>query len=403
MKKIELLAPAGNMEKLQMVFHYGADGAYMGGKAFNLRALSGNFEDEELKKAVEYSHSLGKKAYITLNVIPHNEELELMPEYVKYLESIKVDGVIVADIGVFELVRENTNLNINISTQASNTNWRSVKFWKDMGAKRVILAREVSIDDMKLIRDKVPDVELEVFVHGAMCISISGRCLMSNYMTGRDANRGACAHPCRWQYSLVEEKRPGEYFPVYEDETGTYIFNSKDLCTIEFIDKILDIGIDSLKIEGRMKGIYYGANVVKVYRDAINSYLSGNYKYNPEWLEELNGTSNRLFTSGFYLGQPNENSQNYNTNSSYSQTQQLVAKVIEKIDNKNYVLEIRNRLFSGEEFEVITPNKSPLKFIMPIMKNKENGEIIEVAHPNTIVTIETDIELEVYDMVRKKI
>lgn len=206
MKKIELLAPAGNMEKLQMVFHYGADGAYMGGKAFNLRALSGNFENEELKKAVEYSHSLGKKAYITLNVIPHNEELELMPEYVKYLESIKVDGVIVADTGVFELVRENTNLNINISTQASNTNWRSVKFWKDMGAKRVILAREVSIDDMKLIRDKVPDVELEVFVHGAMCISISGRCLMSNYMTGRDANRGACAHPCRWQYSLVEEK-----------------------------------------------------------------------------------------------------------------------------------------------------------------------------------------------------
>jgi len=403
MKKIELLAPAGNMEKLQMVFHYGADGAYMGGKAFNLRALSGNFEDDELKKAVEYSHSLGKKAYITLNVIPHNKELEMMPEYVKYLESIKVDGVIVADVGVFELVRENTNLNINISTQASNTNWRSVKFWKEMGAKRVILAREVSIDDMKLIRDKVSDVELEVFVHGAMCISISGRCLMSNYMTGRDANRGACAHPCRWRYSLVEEKRPGEYFPVYEDETGTYIFNSKDLCTIEFIDKILEIGIDSLKIEGRMKGIYYGANVVKVYRDAINSYLSGKYSYNPEWLEELNGTSNRLFTSGFYLGKPDENSQNYNTNSSYSQTQQLVAKVIEKKDSKNYVLEIRNRLFEGEELEVITPNKKPIKFKMPNMKNKENGEIIDTAHPNTIVEIESDIELEVYDMIRKKI
>ncbi len=402
-RKIELLAPAGNMEKLQMVFHYGADAAYMGGKAFNLRALSSNFDDEDLRQAVEYAHSLGKKAYVTLNIIPHNKELELMPEYVKYLESINVDGVIVADLGVFMIVKENTNLNISVSTQASNTNWKSVEMWKNLGAKRVILAREVSLDEMKTIREKVPDVELEVFVHGAMCISISGRCLLSNYMANRDANRGACAHPCRWKYSLMEEKRPGEYFPVFEDERGTYIFNSKDLCTIEFIDKILDIGIDSLKIEGRMKGIYYGANAVKIYRNAIDSYLSGEYKYNPKWLEELNTTSNRLFTSGFYIDKPDEKSQNYNTNSSYSQTYQLVAKVIEKKDNNTYVLQIRNRLFKGEELEVVNPNGAPVKFIMPELTDVETREKTDVAHPNMIMEIQTDTYLEVFDMIRKKL
>ncbi len=255
MKRAELLAPAGNMEKLKMAFHYGADAVFLGGKMFNLRAGSHNFTDEELKEAVEYAHSMGKRVYVTLNIIPHNNELELLPDYVKYLEEIKVDGVIVADLGVFQVVRENTDLNISVSTQASNTNWRSVKMWKDLGAKRVVLAREISLDNIAEIRAKVPDIELEVFVHGAMCMSISGRCLLSNYMTGRDANRGDCAQSCRWKYNLVEETRPNEYMPVYEDERGTYIFNSKDLCTIDIIDKILDLGVDSLKIEGRMKGI----------------------------------------------------------------------------------------------------------------------------------------------------
>ncbi|NLK63098.1 MAG: U32 family peptidase [Fusobacteria bacterium] len=403
MKKIELLAPAGNMEKLEMVFHYGADAAYIGGKSFNLRALSGNFDDEDLKKAVDYAHVQGKKVYITLNIIPHNSEIDIMADYIKYLSSINVDGVIVADLGVFELVKENSNLNISISTQASNTNWRSVAFWKRLGAKRVVLAREVSLNDIKTIREKVPDVELEMFIHGAMCISISGRCLMSNYMASRDANRGACAHPCRWNYSLMEEKRPGEYFPVFEDDRGTYIFNSKDLCSIEFIDQILDIGIDSLKIEGRMKGIYYGANVVKVYRNAIDSYTNGNYKFDPNWIEELKGTSNRSFTSGFYLGLPNENSQNYNTNSSYSQTHQLVAKVIEKLEDNTYILEVRNRLTTGEELEVITQTYAPYQFIMPEMINNENDELIKIAHPNTIIKIKTDNNLKVYDMIRKKL
>ncbi len=402
-KRVELLAPAGNMEKLEMVFHYGADGAYMGGKAFNLRALSSNFSDEDLQKAVEYAHKLGKKVYVTLNIIPHNKELELLPEYIKYLESINVDGVIVADLGIFQIVKENSNLDINVSTQASNTNWKSVEMWKNLGAKRVILAREVSLEDMKIIREKVPDVELEVFIHGAMCISISGRCLLSNYMANRDANRGACAHPCRWKYTLMEEKRPGEHFPVFEDEKGTYIFNSKDLCTIEIIDKILDIGIDSLKIEGRMKGIYYGANAVKVYRNAIDAYLSGAYNYNPKWLEELKTTSNRSFTSGFYIDKPDEASQNYDTNSSYSQTYQLVAKVLEAKGDNIYTLQIRNRLFAGEEFEVVNPKGDPVKFIMPKLLELKSGEIIDVAHPNMIVEIKTDTYLEKLDMIRKSL
>ncbi len=247
MKKVELLAPVGNMEKFKMAMHYGADAVFLGGKMhygadavflggkmFNLRAGSSNFSDEELIEAVNYAHNLGKKVYVTLNIIPHNNELELLPDYVKFLEKIGVDGVIVADLGVFQIVKENTNLRISVSTQASNTNWRSVKMWKDLGAKRVVLAREISLENIAEIRAKVPDIELEVFIHGAMCMSISGRCLLSNYMTGRDANRGDCAQSCRWKYSLVEETRPGEYMPVFEDDHGTYIFNSKDLCTIEF-------------------------------------------------------------------------------------------------------------------------------------------------------------------------
>ncbi len=277
MKKVELLAPAGNMEKLQMAFHYGADAVFLGGKMFNLRAGSTNFEDDELREAVTYAHGLGKRVYVTLNIIAHNNELELLGDYVKILEEIGVDGVIVADLGVFQVVKENSNLPISVSTQASNTNWRSVKMWKELGAKRVVLAREISLEDLAEIRFKVPDIEIEVFIHGAMCIAISGRCLLSNYMTGRDANRGDCAQACRWKYKLVEEKRPDEEFPIYQDEHGTHIFNSKDLCSIEIIDKILDIGVDSLKIEGRMKGIYYVANAVKTYREALDSYYSGNY------------------------------------------------------------------------------------------------------------------------------
>lgn len=406
MKKVELLAPVGNMEKFKMALHYGADAVFLGGKMFNLRAGSNNLSDEELEYAVNYAHERGKKVYVTLNVIPHNQELELLPDYVKFLDRIGVDGVIVADLGVFQIVKENSNLSISVSTQASNTNWRSVKMWKDLGARRVVLAREISLDNIAEIRAKVPDIELEVFVHGAMCMAISGRCLLSNYMTGRDANRGDCAQACRWKYNLVEETRPGEYMPVYEDEHGTYIFNSRDLCTIEIIDKILDLGVDSLKIEGRMKGIYYVANAVKVYRDAIDSYYSGNYQYNPKWLEELESTSNRSYTKGFYLGRAGVESQNYNDRNSYSQTHQLVAKVEQKLPNNEYILAIRNRLLVGEKLEVVSPGISVREITLPTMilmnKDKEVEEV-EAANPNSFVKIKLDEELNELDMLRKKI
>ncbi|MCF2699319.1 peptidase U32 family protein [Fusobacterium mortiferum] len=406
MKKVELLAPVGNMEKFKMALHYGADAVFLGGKMFNLRAGSNNLSDEELEYAVNYAHERGKKVYVTLNVIPHNQELELLPDYVKFLDRIGVDGVIVADLGVFQIVKENSNLSISVSTQASNTNWRSVKMWKDLGARRVVLAREILLDNIAEIRAKVPDIELEVFVHGAMCMAISGRCLLSNYMTGRDANRGDCAQACRWKYNLVEETRPGEYMPVYEDEHGTYIFNSRDLCTIEIIDKILDLGVDSLKIEGRMKGIYYVANAVKVYRDAIDSYYSGNYQYNPKWLEELESTSNRSYTKGFYLGRAGVESQNYNDRNSYSQTHQLVAKVEQKLPNNEYILAIRNRLLVGEKLEVVSPGISVREITLPTMilmnKDKEVGEV-EAANPNSFVKIKLDEELNELDMLRKKI
>ena len=406
MKKVELLAPVGNMEKFKMALHYGADAVFLGGKMFNLRAGSNNLSDEELEYAVNYAHERGKKVYVTLNVIPHNQELDLLPDSVKFLDRIGVDGVIVADLGVFQVVKENTNLSISVSTQASNTNWRSVKMWKDLGARRVVLAREISLDNIAEIRAKVPDIELEVFVHGAMCMAISGRCLLSNYMTGRDANRGDCAQACRWKYNLVEETRPGEYMPVYEDEHGTYIFNSRDLCTIEIIDKILDLGVDSLKIEGRMKGIYYVANAVKVYRDAIDSYYSGNYKYNPKWLEELESTSNRSYTKGFYLGKAGVESQNYNDRNSYSQTHQLVAKVEQKLPNNEYILAIRNRLLVGEKLEVVSPGIEVREITLPTMilmnKDKEVGEV-EAANPNSFVKIKLDAELDELDMLRKKI
>lgn len=402
MRKVELLAPAGNMEKFQMALHYGADAVFLGGKMFNLRAGSSNFSDEELTNAIEYAHERGKRVYVTLNIIPHNEELEDLPEYVKFLEKIGVDGVIVADLGVFQLVKENSNLNISISTQASNTNWRSVKMWKDMGAKRVVLAREVSLENIAEIRQKVPDIELEVFVHGAMCMAVSGRCLLSNYMTGRDANRGDCSQACRWKYSLVEETRPGEHMPVYEDERGTYIFNSKDLCTIDMLDKILDLGVDSLKIEGRMKGIYYVSNVVKIYKDALNSYYSEKYEYNPRWREELESTSNRSYTEGFYHGKAGVESQNYNNRNSYSQTHKLVAKVEKKLSDNEYLIAIRNKLYSGQEVQIVSPEIEPRTFIMPemILVGKGKEVVVESANPNSFVKIKTDMKINVLDMIR---
>lgn len=402
MKKIELLSPAGNYEKLDMVYRYGADAAYIGGKMFNLRAFADNFNDDELENAVKLAHSLNKKLYVTLNIIPHNNDLERMPEYVKYLDTLGIDGIIVADMGVFQIVKENSNIPINISTQASNTNWASVKMWKELGAKRVILAREVSISEIREIRDKVPDIELEAFAHGAMCMSISGRCLLSNYMTGRDANRGACAQPCRWKYNLVEEKRPGQYFPIGEDERGTYIMNSKDLCTIEFLDQMIDAGLDSLKIEGRMKGIYYAATTTKIYRQAIDEYYDKKWKFKQKWLDELMTISHRNYTSGFYFKKPGTEDHNYDS-SAYKHTHKLVAKVLKDLGDNHYLLEVRNKLNVGDEVEIIQPKGDPIKINFPEMQNNKNGESIESANPNTIIKIKTTLNLSEKDMIRKKV
>ena len=404
-RKIELLAPAGNMEKLKAAFHFGADAVFVGGAAFNLRGMSSNFKNSELKEAIDYVHSLGKKIYVTLNIFAHNSEIEYMPKFIRLLYEYGADAVIVADLGVFQLVREHApELSIHVSTQANNTNWMSVKTYRDLGAKRVIIAREMSLKEIKEIREKVPDVELEVFIHGAMCMAISGRCLLSNYFTSRDANRGICAQDCRWNYKVIAEghEEKGAHDIVEEGEQ-TFIFNAKDLCTIEFIDQIIEAGVDSLKIEGRMKSIYYNSTVVKQYRQAIDAYMSGNYVYSPRWLSELQTISHRLYSKGFYLGRTTEEDQNYSTGSSYSQTYQLVANVVEKMDNDKYKIQIRNRVFSSDQLELIRPVGDPIQFKVKEFLNIKNNEIADVVHPNTIAVIETDVEMGPMDLIRIKL
>lgn len=404
--KVELLAPAGNLEKLKMAVLYGADAVYMGGEAYGLRAYADNFSPEEMQEGINFAHKHGKKVYITLNIIPHNQDLKGMPEYIKQIVSMGVDAVIISDPGVYSIVKENApGLEIHISTQANNTNWRSARFWHELGAARVILAREMSLDEISEIRKNVSDeLELEVFVHGAMCISYSGRCLLSNYMTGRDSNRGLCAHPCRWKYYLVEEKRPGEYLPVYENERGTFIFNSKDLCMIEYIPELVASGVTSLKIEGRMKSSYYVATVIKAYRQAIDAYYTDpeGYSFNPVWLEEVSKASHREFTTGFYFRKPQNNGQVYNT-SSYIRDYDFVGMVT-AFDKETGIatIEQRNRMFKGETLEVVRPMG---QYFLQEIKRMENGdhEEIDVApHPQMTVFMPLDQEVEPFTMLRRK-
>ena len=401
-KKAELLAPAGNVEKLKTAIHYGADAVFLGGKMFNLRAGSNNFSDEELEECVQYAHERGKRVYVTLNIIPHNEELEQLPDYVKFLEKIGVDAVIVADLGVFQIVKENTNLAISVSTQASNTNWRSVKMWKDMGAKRVVLAREISLENIMEIRQKVPDIELEVFVHGAMCMSVSGRCLLSNYMTGRDANRGDCAQSCRWKYSVVEETRPGEYMPVYEDERGTYIFNSKDLCMIQYIPEILDAGIDSLKIEGRMKTALYVATVARTYRKAIDDYQKDPelYKKNMPWyLEQISNCTYRQFTTGFFFGKPDETTQIYDSNTYVKEYTYL--GIIGEVRDGLCRIEQRNKFSVGEIIEIMKPNGENVEAKVERILNEEGEEQESAPHSKQVLYVALDQKADKYDILRR--
>ncbi|MCX7711852.1 MAG: U32 family peptidase [Clostridia bacterium] len=406
MKKVELLAPAGSLEKLKMAVIYGADAVYMGGEEYGLRAYAENFSMEEMKEGIDFAHARRKKVYITMNIIPHNEDLEQMPQYVKTISGLGVDAVIVSDPGIYSIVREAApEMEIHLSTQANNTNWRSAKFWYDQGVRRIILARELSLKEIGEIREKTPaELELEIFVHGAMCISYSGRCLLSNYMAGRDSNRGQCAHPCRWKYHLVEEKRPGEYMPVYENERGTFIYNSKDLCMIEHIPEIIDSGVTSLKIEGRMKSSYYVATVVKAYRQALDAYYENPeaYRFNPEWYEEVCKASHREFTTGFYFEKPAGSGQIYHT-SSYIRDYDFIG-LVTAYDQQTKVatVEQRNRMFVGEEIEVVRPNGQFFKQVIRDMRNVD-GENIEVApHPQMIVTMPMDQEVEAYTMLRRK-
>ncbi len=404
-RPIELLSPAGNMDKLKMAIRYGADAVYCAGQAFGLRAGSANFNNEELKEAVEFVHAHGKKIYVTCNIIPHNEDLVGLEDYLQYLESIHVDAIIVADLGIFLLAkRVAPGLELHVSTQANTTNYLTTEFWKEQGAARVVVAREVSIKDIKTMRESA-DIEIEAFIHGAMCISYSGRCLLSNYFTTtRDANRGQCAQACRWKYSLVESNRPGEYYPIEEDQHGTYIFNSKDLCLLKHIPELYEAGVDSLKIEGRMKSVHYVATVTKVYREAIDTYLKEgkDWYVRDEWMEELEKISHRPYTEGFSVEKPDETAQNYGK-SSNTQTHDFIGLVEGYNAEEGFAyMEQRNNFKVGDEVEFCQPHGALVHHVITKMTD-ENGEEITVApHPQMKVRLYIDTPLETYSMMRRK-
>ncbi|MGB9813048.1 MAG: peptidase U32 family protein [Thermovenabulum sp.] len=405
MKKPELLAPAGNLEKLKYAIVYGADAVYVGGKDFSLRAKADNFSLEELEEGINFAHERGKKVYVAINIFPHNEDLEAMPSFIKRVALMGADAFILSDPGVFTLVKELVpHIKIHLSTQANSINWRSCIFWHNIGVNRIILARELSLKEIKEIREKVPEtLELEVFVHGSMCISYSGRCLLSNYLTFRDANRGECAHPCRYKYYLVEEKRPGQYFPVFEDERGTYIFNSKDLCMLDKLPLLLETGINSLKIEGRMKSLHYVAQVTKLYREAIDSAVENpdGFVFKEEWKQELLKITHREYTHGFYFGKPDVNAQIY-TSSTYSKEYEFVGVVKEyNKDTKKAFIEQRNPVKVGDKIEILSPDKKSFSFVINKMWDVEGNEIDKAPHPKQIFQIEVDIPLKPYDILRK--
>ena len=393
MKKPELLAPGGSLEKLKTAIDYGADAVYIGGEMFSLRVAAENFSKEDMQEGIKYAHDRGKKVYLTANILPHNDDIEEFEEFVKDIKNYGFDAVLVADLGLFDMMQELApEIPIHVSTQANNINYRSAIKWYKMGATRVVLAREMSFKEIAEFQKKIPeDLELEAFIHGAMCISYSGRCLLSNYMTGRDSNMGACAHPCRWNYKLVEETRPGEYMDVFENERGTFIFNSKDLCTIRHIPELVQSGIASLKIEGRVKTSYYVATVVGAYRREIDRYCADpeNYVFNEAEYEELCKVSHRPYTTGFYFGKPDENSQVY-TSSSYIRDYDLIG-IVKSYDAENGIATItqRNRFFKGDEIEIIQPMKPFFVQAVDSMCD-ENGNEIEVAnHAEQIVKFKT--------------
>lgn len=400
--KLELLAPAGNWEKAQVAMAYGADAIYVGGKAYNLRAAAGNFSLSELEQLVIEAHKVGVKVYVTVNIIAHNRDLEGLPDYVQAVSESGADAIIFADPAVFTIAREVApHLPLHISTQASLTNWRAVKFWEELGVQRVILARELSLREIREIRDRV-SLELEGFVHGAMCISYSGRCLLSNYLTGRDANRGECAQPCRWQYYLMEETRPRQYFPIMEDARGTYILNSGDLNMIAHIPDLAAAGLNSLKIEGRMKSVHYVATVVRAYRAALDFFHSDpdNWQVQTEWQAELNKVSHRPYGTGFYYHRPGPEGQVYES-AAYERTYDFVG-VVQGEGKQETVVEVRNRIQKGEIVELMTPRGPVVTFPVEAILT-EQGEPVHEAHPNQVVEVPLPVSAPRWSLLRRRV
>ena len=400
----ELLSPAGDMERFERALYFGADAIYLGGSAFSMRAAPANFNNEQLKKACDLAHAKGVKVYLTCNTVPRNNEIEALPEFLENSADCGVDAFIISDLGVMSLAKKYTpDVDIHISTQAGITNYASANQWHDFGASRIVTARELSLEDIATLRAKTPkELEIECFVHGAMCVSFSGRCLLSNYLVGRDSNRGDCAQPCRWQYSLMEKTRPGEYFPIDEDDAGTYIMNSKDMCMIEYVPELVKAGISSFKIEGRAKSAYYTSVVTNAYRQAIDGYLENPVDtYEPEqWIvDEMYKMSSREYCTGFYFGHPSENAQIY-YDGGYKRDWSVMAEVI-GYENGRVIARQRNRIFDGDVLEVLERGTKPYDIVIKDLRD-ENGDSIEKApHPMMIFSFECDKEIPADALMRK--
>lgn len=403
---IELLAPAGNLEALKIAILYGADAVYMGGHEYGLRAKAKNFTPEQMQEGIDFAHKHGKKVYVTANIIAHNEDFEGMADYFREIEGMGADALIVADPGVLMIAKEAVpSMEIHLSTQANNTNYNSGLFWAKQGVDRIVVARELSFNEIHEIHERLPEnVTIEAFVHGAMCISYSGRCLMSNYLTNRDANKGECSHPCRWKYNVVEEKRPGEYMPVEESERGTYIYNSRDLCMIEYIPELIESGISSFKIEGRMKTAFYVATVVKAYREAIDTYLRSSEEYQAKkayFLEEVGKASHREYTTGFYKGKTQTSDQTY-THNSYIRNYDFAGTIIDYNEETSIVtVEQRSKFSLGDEIEVMPQNEPSYKIQLKKMWDDAGNEIEAAPHPKQIITFKVDKPIKVPAILRK--
>ncbi len=407
LKKPELLAPAGDLEKLKIAVLYGADAVYIGGEAYGLRAKAKNFDLKTMKEGIDFAHKHGAKVYITANIFAHNSDFYGMADYFKTVYEMGADAVLVSDPGVYSVLKEAApNLELHISTQANNTNYKTAQFWYKLGAKRIVGARELSLKEIKEMRENIPeDMEIETFVHGAMCISYSGRCLLSNYLSGRDANKGACSHPCRWKYYLMEETRPGEYMPVEENERGTYIFNSKDLCMLGHIPELVDAGISSLKIEGRMKTPYYVGTIVKAYRQAIDDYFDNPEYYKSRiqyYIDEVSKVSHRDFTTGFYFGKPGHDDQVY-TNNTYIRDYDFIGMVVENWDVESGLATVmqRNKFEVGDTIEVLPQKGDSAEMTVTQMWDTDGVPIMSAPHPEQIIRLKTDIPLKKFDMLRK--